>query len=252
MMSTGSFVSRAERLLNRLGQVQAQREDAKARAVVEAARTRANRSRQALNQVIRVTPGLVERGELTPPVLSATVRGDVVKARTALRTTASSIVGAEVGEIASRIGSQSVHHALEVGEKLVRSMTADLNKLVEKRRQALLPTGIDQPIVTYPGVSLLLVTKLQGAQRRLGMKVDSLNPDQLEQRLDEILRDAGIWAQDRPLLDRGLEDQHPDIKEFLRQATTEAGAPWSLVTPTVSDWLSNPENTSSLRIVLRS
>jgi hypothetical protein len=251
MSATVSFVSRAEALLNRLAQVQAQREDQAARTVVETAQTRASRSRRALDDVLRGSPRLVNRG-VTLPVVSAGTRAEVAKARTALRTTATSIVGAQVGEIASRIGTQSADHALEVGERVAKSLVADLNRSVDKKRVELLPGGIDQRIVSYPGNSDVLVVKLQAIQRRLQSKVESLSIGELEGRLDEIMRDAASWVQERPLLDKHLEGQHPEIREFLRRAASDEGSPWHLVTSEVLTWLSDPENAASLRIVLRS
>ena len=44
----------------------------------------------------------------------------------------------------------------------------------------------------------------------------------------------------------------PMCREFLRQAATEQGASWDLITAAVAGWLGDPENTVNLRVVLRS
>ena len=88
-------------------------------------------------------------------------------------------------------------------------------------------------------------------QTLLQRKVDGLAPGDLAQRLQELVDAAASWTTDRPRLDEGLDRQHPEVQEFLRQAATDEGAPWSLITPIVQTWLADPENTANLRIVLR-
>ena len=109
---------------------------------------------------------------------------------------------------------------------------------------------IDEPIVS-PG-SDHLVVRLRNLQRRLGRKVDNLTAGDLAQRAQEIRNDVAGWLVERPQLDADLERRHPDIREFLRQAATEEGAPWHLITPVVANWLKDPENPVNLRVVLRS
>ena len=174
MPATESLAMRAEALLNRLAQVQAQRADDEAHAEVVKARARASRSREVLDDVQRVIP-VLEKDGVAPPAVSEAMRAEAVKARTALRSTATSIVGAQVGEIASRVRSQSVNSALEVAEKLARFLVADLNRSVEKKRLEILPDEINQRIVTYPGASDLLAVRLTNIQTRLLRKVDNLS-----------------------------------------------------------------------------
>ena len=88
-------------------------------------------------------------------------------------------------------------------------------------------------------------------QTRLQRKVENLAPGELAQRLQLLVDAAESWTAERPRLDEGLDRQHPEVRDFLRQAATEDGAPWSLLTPVVQRWLGDPENTASLRIVLR-
>jgi hypothetical protein len=251
MQTTESLAARAETLLNRLAQVQAQQADQDARIEIEKARVRARRSLDVLGDVLRVIPVLAEHGVAPTAVPGATL-SELVKARTALRSTATSIVGAQVDEIASRIRSQSVNSALEAGDRLARFLLASLNRSVEKKRLEIRPDGIDQRIVTYPGTSDALAVRLRRIQFRLQQKVDGLSTSELEQRFSDIISDAASWAADRPQLDSSLEGQHPEVREFLRQAATEDGIPWHLITSAVQKWLCDPENTVNLRVVLRS
>lgn len=245
-----SLTARAEVLLNRLAQVEAQEADRQARLEIERARLRANSSRKALENALVVIPVLTESG-VTPPVISDSIASDLATARRALRTTATNVVGAPVGEIASRIRSQSVNSALETTDKFTRYLVSALNRSVEKKRQQVLPPAIDQPIIAYPGASEALAVKLRRLQTLLQRKVDGLSPEDLAQRLQEIVTATASWTADRPLLEHGLDRQHPEVQEFLRQAATEEGAPWPLITPVVQAWLADLENTANLRVVLR-
>jgi hypothetical protein len=251
MPAPQSLAERAESLLNRLAQVEAQEANQQARSEIEKTRLRASRSHEALEDALRVIPALAESG-ITPSKIPDPRLADLAKARTALRSGATAVVGSPVGDVASRIRSQSVNDALETADKFARFLEADLNRSVDRKRLQIQPDGIEQPIVVYPGASDALAARLRGIQSRLRRKVDALSPSQLEQWLQSIIRDAAAWTADRPLLDRGLEAQHPEVQEFLREAATEEGASWRLITPTVQTWLHDQENAVNLRVVLRS
>ncbi|MEV4288474.1 hypothetical protein AB0K40_23430 [Nonomuraea bangladeshensis] len=246
-----SLASRAETLLNRLAQVEAQEADQQARVEIEKARVRASRTREDLDSTLRVIPLLAEHG-LSQPAVRTAAAAELAKARTALRTAATTIVGAPIGDVASRIRSQSVNNALDTAGKFARSLLADLNRSVDAKRMEIRPDGVEQPIVAYPGASDALAARLRWIQSLFARKVENLSPDDLVKRLQDIVNGAASWTSDRPKLDQSLERQHPEVSEFLRQAASEHGAPWRLITPAVHTWLSDPENTVNLRIVLRS
>ncbi len=250
MPVTESLAARAATLLNRLAQVEAQAADQQVRTEIETARKRASTSRAALGDALRVIPVLETLGAV-PPSVPERIRPDVAKARTALRSAASSVTGAPVSEIASRIHARSVNDALQTADDLARSLLADLNKSVDRKRLAILPSGIDQAIVVYPGASHALAVGLQLIQSRLRKRVSDLSADELEQRLQGLISDAAQWAEKRPQLESSLVGQHPEVQAFLRAAATEAGAPWSLITLVVQAWLADPENTADLKVVLR-
>jgi hypothetical protein len=239
-------------MLNRLAQAKADAASQQARTEIEAARARASWIAADLRATIDAAPLLNEYGIGVGLTLPGALLQDVTRARTALRTAATSMVGAQSDEVASRVGSQSVDTALAAAERLAKSVLAGLNRSVERWRQEILPVGIDERIVAYPGTSDVLVVRLGNIQRRLQQKVENLTAGQLMQRSEQIKGDAAAWVQERPQLDVGLEGRHPDVQEFLRQAATDEGASWRLITRAVANWLDNPENTASLRVVLRS
>lgn len=250
-MTTRSLATRARTLLDQLGQVREQEQNAEARNAVERARARACRSREILSEVVQSTPALCDWGVARPPVPEAMLP-EVTTARRTLRSTATSIAAADTHGIASRIGTRTVDHALGIGEKLAKYLVTEFNKSVDRRRFELLPHDINRTIVPYPGASDSLVVGLQTVQRALQVKVEGLEVGQLVQRLGRIIEQIERWERERPRLDETLESHHPEIKEFLRQAATDEGAPWDLITPRVQKWLAEPEHTAALRIVLRS
>jgi hypothetical protein len=181
-----------------------------------------------------------------------TVQSAAAKARKALRSTASAVTGATNTEVSTRVGTESVDAALRSADKIANDLLVKLNRAVNRSREQLLPDDLDEHIVTYPGVNDSLIVRLESLQRRLGTPVEKVNAQDLEQRLQGILRDVETWQRDRPLLDEALERHHPEITEFLRQAATAEGAAWDVITPTVKQWLNDANNTAGLRVVLRS
>ena len=250
MPASQSLAERAEILLNQLAQVVSQEADQQAQLEIENARQRASGSRQALTDAGDAINVLAASGVTVPPIPSQTLT-DLAAARRTLRTAATAIVGAQVDVIASRVRSNSVNQALEAAERYSRYLDAALNRSVEKKRLEILPDGIDKPIIRYPGASYLVAAQLEKLQTRLQRKVENVPPGELPQRLKLLVDAAASWTAERPRLDEGLDRQHPEVRTFLRQAAAEDGAPWSLLTPVVQQWLGDPENTASLRIVLR-
>lgn len=252
MAATESLSARAEAMLNRLAQAQAEAASQQARTEIETARARASRVTDDLSAAKAAIPVLDECGFAVGPTVPVTTLQEAARARTALRTAATSMVGAQADEVASRVGTQSVDSALVTAEKLARSVLTGLNRSVERRRQELLPVWIDERIVAYPGTSDALAVRLRRIQSRLQRNVENLTAGQLTQRAQEIMGDVAAWVEEWPRLEAGLRGRHPDVEEFLRQAGTEQGAPWHLVTPAVATWLEDPENTANLWVVLRS
>lgn len=252
MAATETLAARAEAMQIRLAEAQADAASRQALTEIEAARARASRAAADLYAAKNAIPVLYEFGVAAEPAVQGALLQETARARTVLRTAATSMVGAQLDEVASRAAAHSVDTALTTAERLARSVLAGLNRSVERWRQESLPVRIGERIVAYPGTSDALVVRLCNIQRRLQQKVENLTAGQLAERAQQIKSDAAVWAQERPRLDTGLEGSHPEVQEFLRQAATDEGASWHLITPAVADWLKNSENTASLRVVLRS
>jgi hypothetical protein len=250
MVVTESLAARAEAMLNRLGQAEAEAASQQARTEVEVARVRATRVTSDLRAAAEAIPTLEACGIVVGPAASGPLLKEAVRARAALRTAATSMVGAPPIEVAGRARTHSVEISLASAEKLAKSVLNSLNRYVDQWRRDNLPERIDEPVIS-PG-SDHLVVRLRNLQRRLERTVDSLTAGDLVQRAQEIKDDAAAWIAERPQLDADLERRHPEVREFLRQAATEEGAPLYLITPVVATWLKDAENSLDLRVVLRS
>lgn len=252
MTTTQPLAARAEAMLNRIAQAKAEENSQQAGTEIAAVRKRANTVADRLCAARDAGSDLTNYGVAFGPTMSGPLLQQVTRARTALRTAATSMIGAQPEEVVTRAGSRSVDDALDTAEKLSKSVLAGLIRSVERWRVGILPADISDRIVTFPGTSDVLVVRLLEIQRRLQEKVENVAAEQLALRARQIKDDADAWAKERPKLDSSLQGRHPDVQEFLRQAATEEGAPWGLITPVVANWLGDPENTVGLRVVLRS
>ena len=208
MPASPSLAARAEAVLNQLAQVEAQEADRQARLEIENARQRASNSRQALKDALDAIPELAEFGVPASPIPSQTLT-DLAAARRTLRTAATAIVGVSVDEIAKRVRSSSVNHALETAEKYSRYLDSALNRSVEKKRQEILPADIDKPVIHYPGVSYTLVAQLERLKTQLQRKVENLAPGDLAQRLQATGRRGRVVDREPAAARRGPRPPAP-------------------------------------------
>ncbi|MBW4717520.1 hypothetical protein [Saccharothrix obliqua] len=248
-MAPESLNTRAEKLLNRLVQVREHEQVAGARDAIEQVKARVRQRREALLEIAQAVPELRERG-VAVPAAAEPAAGALSKAKSTLRSAASAVVGNDLAAIVERIKAESLDKALVVADKIAKTSVVKLNTAVDERRRQLLPEGLDRKVTPYPGVSESLVFRLEQAQSTLKATVDGVRAADLAKRLDKIVVAVETWERDRPELERALEDNHPEIKVFLREAAGD-GAPWHLITPRVREWLGDPQNTASLKVVLR-
>ncbi|MEV6638465.1 hypothetical protein [Amycolatopsis sp. NPDC051371] len=249
-MTTPSLATRARRLIEHLGDVKEREQDQQARSIVESVSARSQVCRRRLSATTDAVQDL-ERHEIPFPTLQRTLLNDIPAAKRTLRTTATTIERTDPRASAERARSQSVDSALATCERIAKELELHLARAAKLRRQQLLPADIQSPVHGYSGVSEALVVRLQSLQRTLQAPLPEMAVDKLVASLDRIAAQAEQWTREHPLLEAALEKHHPEIKEFLRLAATEGGAPWSAITPSVSQWLSDPANTADLKVVLR-
>jgi hypothetical protein len=249
-MTTLSLAARARRLIEHLGDAREREQDELARTIVESALSRSQTCNNRLSAITDAVHAL-EAYEIVFPTLPPKFLENVATAKRTLRKSATTIERTDPRSSAERAKSQSVDNALAACEEVAKFLDAKLTQAAERRRQQLLPADINSPVHGYPGVSEALVVRLRNIQRALRMPLAGAPVDQLAGFLDKIAVRAEQWTQERPLLEAALEKHDPEIKEFLRLATTEEGAPWRAITLKVSQWLSDPANTADLKVVLR-
>ena len=175
---------------------------------------------------------LAESGVTVPAIPSQTL-SDLAGARRTLRTAATNIVGAPVDEIASRVRSQlgqsapwkprrSITRYLDLRAQPVRREEA-AGDPAPRNRQA--DHRLSRAPATHWPPSWSDCRPCCSARSRTSLRAtwrsDSRNWSARPSR----------GPQNRPRLDEGLDRQHPEVRDFLRQAATEDGAPWSLLTP---------------------
>jgi hypothetical protein len=249
-MTAPSLAARARRLIEHLSDVREREQDERARAIVESASLRSQACRGRLSATTDAVHEL-GRHEIVFPTLQRALLDNITPAKRALRGTATTIERTDPRTSAERAKSQSVDSALTTCEQVAKALELQLVRAAECRRQQLLPPDIASPVHGYPGVSEALIVRLRNIQRTLRTPLADVTVDKLPGLLDKIAVQAEQWTRERPLLEAALEKHHPEIKEFLRLAATEEGAPWSAITSSVSQWLSDPANTADLKVVLR-
>lgn len=247
MSAQQSFVARAESLLNQLARLADAEADASATHTIAATNKRVSEAIGGLTAVGDAREKLAS-SQVAVPKPTAKSRTDAGKARTTLRTAATTSVGANAKDLAQRLNTASVDSAIATAETLLRVGLADLNKAVDAKRKEFLPPDIERAIPNYPGASLVLTTRLEVIQRRLLAKIENREPAELVAKISEIHQDVLGWTTGMPTLEEGMVRLHPDIQAFVRAVASPDGAAWPLITPTVADWLADPENHSGLRI----
>jgi hypothetical protein len=244
-----SLTARAETILIGLTQLEAGQESAAAWNTIETNGAWAQRSREALQSDLDTVPSLEALG-VSWPTLAQAKQKEVTQARTALRTTASNVVGVDdIATMAKRVSTETVNRSLKAAEQTTKWLITELNRAVNRRREELLPDRIDEPLVRYPGVDFSTFSGLQRAQTLLQKQVvDVSTAEQLRELLERIIAAAQMWEANRHLIDQAEQSEHPEVRDFLAAAATDDGAPWDSITPVVREWLSNEAHADGIRI----
>lgn len=252
MSTQSSLADRAEKVLIKLSAAAADKKNVDAVRKIENARQRAKAGREALQSLLAALPQLEGSG-VAKPKLTAAKSKDTAKARQTLKTTATNIVGKDIDEIASRVSTPTIDGYLSLAENLHRTLLAEVNRAVDRRRIELLPERIGDPIVSIPGVPYSNILGLKRVQATLQEPIAGLGSvDAVMQRLEAIQAAVAEWNEKRPLLDQATQTQPAQVRHFIAAAASEEGAPWDLVTDEVRDWLATEDHADSIRIHLKS
>jgi hypothetical protein len=244
------LAERADKLRVLLAQTREREEDADAWNRIKTARAQAKQGREALQAAVAALTGLEAVGVSRPGPPRAKAES-IVKSRRTLRATATNITGVETGDMAKKVSTASVNHALGTAEDIARWLVAELNRAVERKRLELLPGNVTDRVIRYPGVEYSVIVGLEWRQKLLQTTVSGVAAGELPKRMEDILEAVAYWRAKWPLLDQARQSQHSDVKRFLDAAASEEGASWALITDVVRSWIASDENADSLKIHLR-
>ncbi|MFC7279242.1 hypothetical protein ACFQS1_35220 [Paractinoplanes rhizophilus] len=138
-------------------------------------------------------------------------------------------------DLTERLRTGAVQDSLSSAETIAKNFEQSLQKAGNAEQKHLRPDGIDQPIATMPGSESLQVriSRIQAAWSH-----PFTGPiEQLPAAVDGWRQHASDWEDIQHELTRRLASLPPEIKTFIEAAASDAGAPWSLVTATVREWL---------------
>jgi hypothetical protein len=158
----------------------------------------------------------------------------VVKAIPNLRRTATQAADPDQ-DLTERLRSGAVQDALKVAETTVKHLEDALIRAADAERVRLRPDDLDRPIATMPGHE-----SLQARTRKIQMSLSQTftGPiDGVPAIVDRWRQHASDWGSVRDEVSRRLAELPAEIKAFVEAAASESGAPWSMVTPAVREWL---------------
>jgi hypothetical protein len=138
-------------------------------------------------------------------------------------------------DLTERLRTGAVQDSLGSAEIIAKNLEQSLQKAGNAEQKRLRPEGLDQPLATMPGSESLQVriSRIRSAWSR-----PFTGPiEQLPAAVDGWRQHAADWEDIQRELTRRLADLPPEIKAFIGAAASDAGAPWSLVTAAVRDWL---------------
>lgn len=226
-----SMAERANDALLALGTL-ADRERSEAELnAISAACDRAEQLSQRLGMMRRVGAELDSLGvAFTMPPPSATV----TKAVTRLRAAATRAADTSHG-LTDRLRGSAVQEALKSGESLAKRAEHALLEAAEVERHRIKPRDLDDPVPTMPGHESRQVRANRirdSLSKRFNGSVEGI-PEVIECWRREAVEWAGISETARA----AVAELPVEIKTFVEAAATPDGAPWSMVTPAVRDWL---------------
>ncbi|WP_327023004.1 hypothetical protein [Micromonospora sp. NBC_01739] len=138
-------------------------------------------------------------------------------------------------DLTERLRAGAVQDSLSSAETIAKNLEQSLQKAGNAEQKRLRPEGLDQPIAVMPGSESLQVriSRIRAAWSR-----PFTGPiEQLPTAVDGWRQHAADWEDIQHELTRRLASLPPEIKTFIEAAASDAGAPWSLVTAAVREWL---------------
>ncbi|MEU4368895.1 hypothetical protein [Micromonospora chersina] len=229
----GSLAERANQALLALADRADQKRTEAERSAIATACSRAERLTARLAACARIGAQLesIDVEYVRPRVPQPAVKAIPYLRRVATQT-------ADPGqELTERLRGAAVQGALEAAETLAKLFEQALIRAADAERTRVTPADLDLPIPTMPGQESL--------QARISRIKTSLSRpfagpiDDVSGVLERWRKDAAQWEDVRDEIGQLLAELPEEIKAFVEAAATDSGAPWSMVTVAVREWLDN-------------
>jgi len=227
----GSLAERANQALLVLADRADQKKSETELSAIATACTRAEALTSRLEVSSRVA---AEFQALGVPYTRPPIPPSAAKAIPNLRATATR-AGDPGQDLTERLRSGAVQDGLKAAETTAKLLEGALTDAADAERVRLTPSDLESPIATLPG-SESLHARIRKIQSSLSQRFNG-QPSDLPAAIDRWRQSAADWDGVRKDLTRAIAGLPPEIKAFVEAAATSTGAPWSLVTAAVRDWL---------------
>ena len=157
-----------------------------------------------------------------------------VKAIPNLRRTATQAADPDQ-DLADRLRGGAVQDALKAAETTVKLVEQALIRSADSERSRLAPEDLDRPVAAMPG-SESLQARIRKIRTSLSQPFAG-SVDDIPAAVVRWRQYATEWTGVRDEVSRRLADLPAEIKAFVQAAADDRGAPWSMITPAVRDWL---------------
>lgn len=160
--------------------------------------------------------------------------------RQTVRRVATQLLSQE-GKRAGLLTSEAVEQALGAATTAWKTIVNRANQALQAEQQRLRPADFDQPIPEVPGTQRLRVELLRYQQKLQGSV--GVSPEKLldvapgSEEVEELRVAAKKFKELRAQILEGLKDQPLEVQRFIRAASSEEGAPLSMLTQAIRDWL---------------
>jgi len=143
-------------------------------------------------------------------------------------------------DLTDRLRSGAVQDALKAAETTAKLLEQALINTADTERLRVTPSDLDSPIVTMPGNESLQV-RIRAIQSSLSQGTSRQIGD-LPSAIVRWRRSAAEWEKVRDEVKRTMAGLPSEIKAFVEAAASTSGAPWSIVTAAVREWLDTDDH----------
>jgi len=183
---------------------------------------------------------------------------DASKARTNLRSAATRLEKSDLKpqELISAVDGDAARQAIDAVDNLRDSLLKLLETCLDTERERLTPEEVYDDLPDVPG-NTRLVLSLEQAKAKLTSPVSlavgdiSDGSDAIRDRLALLKEKAEVWSTGYPKLAAALAAASPEMQTFIKAASTEDGAPLSLLTDAVRAELEAADQLDGYRVRAR-